>query len=403
MPKFARTLPIVKRAAAASLLSVIVLTSGTAGTVPFRPEDDSEVLQHLPLPDDRERRALRQSRQALAAAPDDLGRALDLARRYLSIGRRESDPRYYGYAEAALGPWLGQELPPAEVLVLRAVILQSRHAFEAALADLDRVLAMWPDHAQARLSQAFILLAQGRIAEAGESCRQLPGHVANLIIATCQARVASLSGDAAGARTTLEGALAEAGDAENSIRLWALTNLADIAERTGDSPAAEIHYREALAQGRRDTYLIAAYADFLIDRDRHIEVLRLLDGDTGPDALLLRLVLAEQALGDRRSDAHAAELAARFAAARQRGDQRHLRAEARYQLLVRRDAPAALDLALENWRTQREPIDTRLVLEAAIAAGAPDRVDAVLRWLEETGLDDVRLARSVTHLGAGAP
>ena len=51
------------------------------------------------------------------------------------------------------------------------------------------------------------------------------------------------------------------------------------------------------------------------------------------------------------------------------------------------DRPArALQLARENWATQREPADARILLEAALAAGDPAAARPVLDWLERTGL-----------------
>src|SRR5262245_42978778 len=69
--------------------------------------------------------ALAERRAALAAHPDDLSAALELARAYLEEGRRLSDPRYHGYAQAALAPWWELPAPPPDVLVLRATIRQS--------------------------------------------------------------------------------------------------------------------------------------------------------------------------------------------------------------------------------------------------------------------------------------
>lgn len=396
-PAYRPSLPAV----AVMLLVSIWLMPSIADAVPFRPTDDSEVLERLPVPDDTERRALRRLRDRLSAAPGDLALALDLARRYLEVGRAEADPRYYGYAEAAIAPWLGLSDPPVETLVLRAIIRQSRHAFDAAIEDLDRVLAARPGHAQAQLSRAFVLQAQGRLAEAAESCGRLPSGIDRLIAATCRARVASLTGKAVEARATLEDALASAADADSGLRQWALTNLAEIAERLGDGPAAERHFQQAMALDRRDTYLLTAYADFLIDQGRHSEVRRLLAGDIRPDGLLLRLVIAERALGGDGVEAHAATLAARLAEGRRRGDARHLREEARFALQVEDDPAAALDLAVDNWRSQREPADARLVLEAAVAANSADRAAEVLLWLDETALEDSRLTGPAAILRAG--
>ena len=370
----------------------------TAEAAPYQPSQDSEILERLPARDDPQQRELRRLRTNLSSNPGNLPLALDLARRHLAIGRAEGDPRYTGYAEAALGPWIRLGSPPIEVLVLRAIIHQSRHAFDAAIEDLALVLAKRPGHAQARLSQAFILQAQGRLAEAGESCRRLPDTIDRLIVATCSARVESLTGDGAAALASLETALAGADSADDGLRLWALTNLAEIAERLGDRRTAERRFREALALDRRDTYLLGAYGDFLLDTGRAADAHRLLADETRNDGLFLRLTIAEKALGDAQYEAHAAALADRFEAGRRRGDQRHLREEARFELEVRDDPTAALELALENWRTQREPADIRLVVVAAGAADAPNRAAGVLRWIDRTGFEDRRLTGEVAAL-----
>jgi hypothetical protein len=69
----------------------------------------------------------------------------------------------------------------------------------------------------------------------------------------------------------------------------------------------------------------------------------------------------------------------------------HQREEARFRLELRDEPAAALVLALANWRTQREPLDARILLEAAVAAGRPETAAPVLAWLEETGLSDPQL------------
>ena len=81
------------------------------------------------------------------------------------------------------------------------------------------------------------------------------------------------------------------------------------------------------------------------------------------DALLLRIALAEQRLPDHAADfaAHRADLAARFDAARRRGDSLHRREEARFRLTMLGDAAGALALARANWDVQREPADRRIL------------------------------------------
>jgi hypothetical protein len=69
-------------------------------------------------------------------------------------------------------------------------------------------------------------------------------------------------------------------------------------ERANPSPSSgesrASHFKEALALGVRDVYLLGAYADFLLDRDRPQEVRSLLEKEVRIDPLLLSLALAEQ-------------------------------------------------------------------------------------------------------------
>jgi len=86
------------------------------------------------------------------------------------------------------------------------------------------------------------------------------------------------------------------------------------------------------------------------------------------------------------------ELGRRFAASRARGDRVHLREEARYTLIFKNAPAEALELATENWRVQKEPLDARIALEAALAAQQPKAASDVLIWLEKTKLQGDKLA-----------
>ena len=82
-------------------------------------------------------RDLKALQAAAAKAPGDLAAAIALANAYIRASRVEGDPRFLGYAQAALAPWWKDPQAPTPVLLLRATILQSSHEFDAAVADLD--------------------------------------------------------------------------------------------------------------------------------------------------------------------------------------------------------------------------------------------------------------------------
>ena len=377
------------------LANVLATQVYAASAQPFRPADDKFVLARLPVAGDDSLRLLRERWKANAGETDA---ALALARHYMLLERAEGDPRYLGYAQAVLQGWWEDKDTHADIAVTRAQILARRHAFGEALTGLDRVLAVKPHHPQALLSRAFILQSQGKTKEAHASCQKLQRRVLSLVSATCLARMESLGGSSERADRRLTRALKNYRGNNPGVRLWALTNLAEIAWRRGSLSRAEALFREALSLDRRDAYLRDAYADLMLDLKRPAAVRRLFEKDGRADGHLLRLALAARALDDDRAERHVEILAARFDENRRRGDALHLREEARFELSLRRRPLRALDLALENWRSQREPADARLVLEAALAAGQPDKSEPVLTWLRRTGLEDRSLAVLVVKI-----
>jgi predicted Zn-dependent protease len=352
-----------------------------AAAIPFLPRADDVVLERLPERTDPSLKRLRTARAALAADPRNLALATALARNAIEASRENGDPRYLGLAQAALAPWWNDVAPPAAARVLRATIRQSQHDFDGALADLDALLRERPGDGQALLTRSTVLSVRGRYAEALRDCAMLAGRTSPLVVAACRAAPASLGGDADVAYRALAASLARPGD-DAGVRSWALTLAAEVAARRGDDPAAERHFRAALALDSRDAYLKAAYADWLLDAGRPADALALVGEDTRNDALLLRIALAEQRLPAKAADfaAHRDELAARFEAARRRGDSLHRREEARFRLTLAGDAAGALALARANWDVQREPADRRILVEAGKAAGDPSIPAAMTAW-----------------------
>jgi hypothetical protein len=381
-----------------------VLCPPPATAEPHIPADEAVVLERLPLPAlDPGARRLRALRAELAQRPEDLGLATRVAWSCIEQGRRLADPRYYGYAQSALSPWWAAAEPPVSVLVLRATIRQHDHDFSGALDDLARALRADSDNLQAWLTRAVVLQVRGRHAQARSSCLEVLQRASALVAVTCVSGVDSLSGAAAASYERLQRALAQAIDADPEARRWALTTLAEIAARLGRPAAAERHFRQALAIGAADDYLLGAYADFLLDQRRPDAVHELLGAIPHTDGVLLRLALADKMAGAAALAARVQELEERFAAARLRGDSVHRREQARFALHVL-DAPAAaLDLALDNWTVQREPSDARLLLEAALASGRTDAAKPAIRFLARARLEDVQLAPLVARWREGRP
>ena len=393
--------PILCRCALAVVIAGawVLSRAALAGATPFVPQDDGTVLERLPVsPLDPAVRRLQALRRQLAAEPDDLGLALRVASLYVDQGRVLSDPRYYGYAQSALAPWWGAAEPPAPVLVLRATIRQHGHDFESALHDLSLALRADPQSGQAWLTQAVIQQVRGDYTAAKRSCQEVLQLASPLIAVTCLCSVNSLNGAAQQSYEVLMKTLDRERDAAASARLWALTVLAEIAARTGRPQLAEEHFKQALSLGPSDHYLLATYADFLLDQGRPLAVRDLLKDATRADALLLRLALAEDMVSAPDLAQHVQALQDRFAAARLRGDTVHRREEARFALRLLKQPRTALQLARDNWQVQREPADARVLLETALATGDRAAARPVLDFLARSGIEDAALARLAAQL-----
>src|SRR4051812_7543329 len=112
------------------LLAALLICALPCWAEPRIPESDTAVLERLPIKArDPAGRELRLLRDALAANPRDAGAAEQLARRYFQLASAEGDPRYIGYAEAALRPWADDAAAPVDVVLTAALLKQYRHEF----------------------------------------------------------------------------------------------------------------------------------------------------------------------------------------------------------------------------------------------------------------------------------
>jgi tetratricopeptide (TPR) repeat protein len=379
-----------------------VVFAGTVAAAPLVPAADAEVLEHLPYrPNDPIVREINGLRGQLAANPRDQQIALKLARAYFAQAGAQSDPRYVGYAQSVLKPWWDLAEPPAAVLVMRATLRQYSHNFSDALADLDRALKINPGDIDALSLRADINLVTGDYAASRQDCERMSPYVTVLTDAGCTTFIDGMTGRARQSHDALQSLLARSKSVDPDQRLWILTRLAEMAWRLNDTALAEQHFRSALALNIADGFLLAAYADFLIDYNRPQDVIALLKDWTRADPLLLRLALAEQMTGAKTFREHRSALAARYAAARLRGDTTHEQEESRFTLVIMQQPEDALKLAVSNWRVQREPRDARALLEAAIASKKPEAAKPVLEWMRQTGIEDSVLRKLAATLGAG--
>ncbi len=359
-----------------------------AQSAPRTPVDDATVIEKLPFrAGDIRARELDALRARARKAPDDAAVAAALAQAYFDTAQARGDPRYIGYADAVVSRF--DQQMSVDLLVIRGMLRQYRHDFDDALGDFAAALAQDPEWAGAHAWRAAIFLAVAQYDKARKECAALSELQRPVLHGGCAGLVQAYTGQLNSAYATLQKTLALA--RHDDQRLWLLTRLGEVSAWLGHNAKAERHYRDALALGRDDSYLLAAWADFLLDNKRPAEVVQWLTKWEASDPLLLRLAEAETLLQVPAAKAHLQALDDRFAAAKLRGDTTHRAEEARFQLRLHKNATLAVQLAAANYQVQKEPRDLRMLLEAALAARDPDAAKPAREWLQSTGFEDVHM------------
>jgi len=356
---------------------------------PYVPASDATVLEHLPSVADPRVRAFSTLRRQRSAAPRDPKLAVDLARAYLDYGRATGDARYLGRAQAVIAPLLARQPAPLDALLVEATLLQSRHQFAESRRVLRALLLRDPENTEGWLTLSAVALVQGDMDTAQRACARMLTQSDVLVAAGCIAAKDTVTGHARAALQVLDAVAPQAEAASATERAWIHGLRADAARALGHASGADQAFRRALALTPGDNYLVADYADFLLDHDRAREALALTAGGAQSDTIFLRQVLAETALGLPRASPDATTMAARFADLERRGDRRlYAREAARFALHVLHDPQQALQLAQADWAFQRAPEDARVFLDAALAAGRADAATPVLDFVASTGLED---------------
>lgn len=354
-----------------------------AQAAPYTPARDDQVLAVLPAG------ARHSSAPNMELTRSRLDIALPLAQFYISRARATGDLRFLGYAEAMLTPWMKQVPVPSQVLVLHATILQSRHSFNAALAELDQALLQHAEDPQAWLTRATVLRVLGRYDEALASCQKLAAAADPAVTTLCVQGVMGLDGHLQSAYTAIVSLPQQALPPE--ARAWRYSELGEMAERLGDDDAAEHWLREGLQLAPDDFYMRTACADLLLRHARAAETVALLTGYESMEPMLLRLAIAQRALGASGGSQAEAQLAGAFDIEERRGDAVHRREQARFLLDVDPNPAAALAAAQQDWQVQREPEDVLVLLRAAQAAHQPQAAEPALQFLKLHSLEDARL------------
>ncbi len=284
--------------------------------------------------------------------------------------RRSGDDRNLDAAWAELAPAIQESTSDPETLVAAAFVAQSRHQFQYAVFLLDRALVVNSRNDEAWLLKASIHLVQGDAGRALGACKQLRG-VPALVLITCQARVAVVSGDSHTTLGQLRRVLAVAGTQQipTEILAWSLSVAGDLAAAAGDGQQAQVFYERSLALSER-TQVRAALVDVLLEQSEYETALAAVSTTTTALPLVVRRLIAAKQLNRFVEVADVSErLAYEFEKWIAREDWLHAREMTRFYLDVVDHPVRARQLADVNIGLQREPEDLRLLERTRVPQG----------------------------------
>lgn len=379
------SLPALRRGGAFwmgfGLLGLLCSATVAAASSPIQSDfDDNTVLVTLP--------ASAPTSDRIPSSPQDMAQEVH---RLISEARRSGDPRFLGYAERLFNQQVGQELTD-ELLILRATLAQSLHQFDAARQDLKTVLNRTEapiQRAQALVTLANIEIVQGHYNRALALCEQLKTERPGLIAASCQAQVAARAGAAKTAYDNLADTTRSLGSAGTQERLWAQGTLGDIGAQLGQDSAVR-HWQWVLNQDPDDLYTRAQLADWYLHHGKASQALAITEDYEAIDNLAVIRAIAMRRIDHPDASALASRLRERFDEALWRGSMLHQRDLARFELDIEHRPDVALQHAMANWASQREPLDTRLALRSAIAAQDDTALAQLRSWLKQKNQSDAR-------------
>lgn len=356
---------------------------------PYLPDNDDFVLAVLPFkPSQSGPSDIDRLKQNLKSDPKNRLVAIELAKRYLEMAKQTSDPRYYGLAETVIKPWWNDSAD-LDLMMLKANVLEFDHKFLEALTVLNNVIKIH-NHSQAILMRANINQIIGRYDLVKRDCTQLISDTSALIVASC---LFSVDGFTSGPESTktliskLRDLLAISNVKNVEVQLWSLGLLAETASLNGYWPLAEELLITGLDIKQDDTYLLSLYADLLLKQARFQDTVDLLQPFIEQTSLLVRFLVANsQMLATTTYRVQQKNLDMRIREDEIKGDQRHLREYAYYQLYVKHNKEIALQNALINWENQKELIDSLILYRAAFDLNRLDVLQMLAVWRDDNNV-----------------
>ncbi|WP_404344212.1 hypothetical protein [Pseudoalteromonas mariniglutinosa] len=247
-----------------------------------------------------------------------------------------------------------------EISYLYARVLQREHLFNEALAVINTLLKNHPEHLNARLLKANMLMVQGLFSDAKQQCLALFGIASIETISTCTFDIASQNGQLA---TSYQSLLKITQG--RPISQYTRHVLAEMALRLA-MPQQALKHIESVNLKQAPVSLLVVWADAQLASKNYTLLTNTItslvnDSSNLEDALLLRLAQAEK--NDHKNTNHVwqKQMAKRVTLRELRHDTFHASDLANYYLTIDKNSKQALYWATINWQTAKLHSDKLLL------------------------------------------
>ncbi len=319
---------------------------------------------------------------------NNLPAALAYARAVFLLGLTEGDLRWYGSAKAALQPWWNATTLSADGLFLRALVKQGFHDFKGGIDDLSAAIAIDPAQPEVWSWRFSLHLLTADMAAARADCDAIGQRFDRDEGQACAATLLYRTGRAPQA-IPMFNRLVDLPDFQGpSTQDWLRYHQGEAYRAAGQYPQAIAVWEKHL-QARPNAHLVRlSLAELLNQQGLFAQAKRATDSSSPTDALLVQALLASRGLKDGNTQQLADQFESRMSNQALRGESLIERPTMVYLITYGRDNAQGLQLAADNWRSQHEPADAVLLVQAALKANQPRLARPVLDWMAATGYTD---------------
>ncbi len=364
----------------------------------FRPADTTVVLRASVHAQGSQEASLRSLEKAWRAQTNDLDAALAYARAVFVLGLEEGDLRWFGSAKAALAPWWQASDLPAEGFFLRGLVKQGFHEFGAGLQDIDRAIALEPNHPEFWSWRFALHLLVADMDAAHRDCDDMARLFGDTEASVYRAILHYRSGQAQLAIASLKAIMAKVDFQDKDWQDWLGFHLGEAYRVAGQNEEAIKVWRKQLKANTKSHLLRLSLAQLLNHLGMSRQARETAGKEPSTDALLMQALLASRGLQDGDEQHLAGLFEARTAAQALRQESLIERPKLIYLIDYGKDLQAGLELSIANWKLQKEPPDAVLFVQAALKLKQAQAAAPVLDWVKQTGYRDPQLDQLLREL-----